>query len=160
VQFRHNDPDEEMVCNLIAADLLVPSSLLSEDVSEPEALATRAVDLTNKYDVTLSTLLIKAAASVETYAAFALFGKRWENARICFTTPVRSETIFRDDGIQQGVMRAFDQDRPQHGLVQVKFGGKTREFGASHVPIDPQRQVLSFVYEQPFIPRFSHAAHA
>jgi hypothetical protein len=161
--FRHNDAEEEALCNVIAAELLVPNVFFAQDASEPESLATSAIQLADKYDVTLSTLLVKAAASVEKYAAFALFDRSRSVARLSFTTPARSQSIFRDSDLRRDVMLAFKTVKPQRRSYQFKVSGKTRELGACHVKVDNNsqnsqtNQVLSFVFAEPYAARRIHS---
>jgi IrrE N-terminal-like domain len=150
VEFRNGDPDEEMLCNLFAAELLVPTDLLVKDLSCPDFGLAKLVELTDTYDVNLSTVLVKTASLSRHYVAFALFGHRSDFIDIRFSTPCGRQAIFFHCELRADVSHTFKSQEQLQSIYFVEVGGEQKRLDAQHLPVEDNRNVLTFVHEEPF----------
>lgn len=149
--FPEDDPDEEMLCDLFAAELLVPTAMFLEDISEPNFAPEMSPRLTDKYDVSLATLLVKAAALSRNYAAFALYNKKASSLETSFTTPARQRAVFADEQIRSDVDSLFQSESEErYCTYNVSINGRATQVQAHHVAIENRTRVLSFIHAKPF----------
>lgn len=147
------DSDEEMLCDMFAAELLIPTSYLTEQLAQAEFKPSEIMLLANQYDVSLRTMLVKLTGLSRHYAAFALFSRGCSAPEVCYTTPVRQRDVFFDAKITSEVDIAFRLDCERRSKHTLTIRGKQTRVHTEHVPLANGRRVLSFISTHPFQPR-------
>ena len=147
--FMRDDPEEERLCDLFAAELLVPTLPFVRELTTPNFGLRRILETADEYNVRLSTLLVKIASLSRRYAAFAIFGQKYNYPVIRFTTPVRLQAVFYNEQIRTDVKGMFCGHEEQRTSRVVRIRGRSKKVAAKHISINDE-EVLSFIHAVPF----------
>ncbi|HYP01000.1 MAG TPA: ImmA/IrrE family metallo-endopeptidase [Pyrinomonadaceae bacterium] len=118
------DAEEELLCNIFAAELLMPSSVISEDLKkfglDPEALTT----LCDRYEVSLQSLLCCVTRIVQGEIVALLWEKDDNQFSVCWSSPSSYRDLILCDTGSTTVERAFMTEEQQSGADTLMHNGK------------------------------------
>jgi hypothetical protein len=132
-EFSTEDADEEFLCNIFAAELLMPSTVIREDLEktglDPKALVT----LCDKYDVSLRSLLHCVTRLVQGEMAALLWEKDDNQYSVCWASPTSFQDLILCDTGRTTVERAFATGKQQTGADTLMLDGqRMRWLSVSH----------------------------
>jgi Zn-dependent peptidase ImmA (M78 family) len=143
--FCSDDPFEESLCDRFAAELLMPSALVSRDLRQTHFLPHRLLEVTSRYGVTLEAVLLRA---IELFGAIVnpiLWDRDGAQWRVRWAArPQDWHALFCDTG-HTPIERSYATLYPHAGSADLLFNGKRQRFATIALRLRGTSTVVSLL---------------
>ena len=141
--FSQDDPEEEVLCDTFAAELLMPRSDISKDLrnsaSEPDSI----LQLLEKYDVSLKALLRRAVNLGRSFFAAILWRNNGRRHVAEWAAPSRFRQAILCDTGRTSVERAFSSRAKSRANDYLLLGGRQTHWLSTSMSLPGTDKVLT-----------------
>lgn len=150
-QFRDNDPEEEFLCNIFAAELLMPGAMISRDFREVGLDPDSLFELTHKYDVSLKSLLCRATGFGRGRIVSVIWSNREGQYWPSWVSPGAFRQMILCDTRNTSVERAFLSNGPECGRDDLMLKGQRMKWLSVSKRLEEPTKVLT-IMRRPGLP--------
>jgi hypothetical protein len=141
--FSGRDPEEEMLCNSFAEELLVPRQGLSRDLCGLELSATAMLELRDKYQVSLTCMLCSISRLFRGAVAAVIWKQEGHWLTVHWSTPKSYRDLLLCDTGSTSVELAMRSSTEQIAVDQFLLNGARLKWKASSCKLPESPHVLS-----------------
>jgi len=143
--FTGRDPEEEMLCNSFAEELLVPRHRLSRDLCGLELSATNMLKLRERYQVSLTCMLCCISRLFRGAVAAVIWKQEGHWLTVHWSTPSSYRDLLLCDTGRTSVELAMKTSTEQIAVDQFILNGARLKWNASSCKLPNSPQVLSIL---------------
>jgi hypothetical protein len=146
IAFKHlknDDPEEEVLCDAFASELLMPKHALLADIRENGTFPCVMVDLADRYDVSLTSLLSKAVEVCNRFIAAVIWTRLNDRIIADWASPFKFRQVILCDTGKTSVERVFEGAATQSANDSFIMNGKLTKWQSVSMQLPESKKVLT-----------------
>ena len=137
--FKSEDPEEERLCDVFAAALLMPGHMIFSDLKQRGVAPAALLALAEQYDVSLQSILCRAGRAAKGHLMAVIWVTRGQRLSAEWASPGRYREVVLCDTGATSVERSTRSDLEQHGRDEYLLGGKRTRWECVSLRLPPSK---------------------
>ncbi|MFI5115444.1 MAG: ImmA/IrrE family metallo-endopeptidase [Terriglobales bacterium] len=141
--FSDDDPEEEVLCDAFAAELLMPAFVIAKDLRDSASDPDSILELMDRYDVSLKSLLRRAVDLGRSFFAAILWRTGGKRHVVEWAAPSRFRNAVLCDTGKTSVERAFLSREKSRATDYLLLSGRQTHWLSTSIPLPGKDKVLT-----------------